>query len=271
MSTLGKRIISALVVLGLLWTVYYFFKSEGLIAVVNLVILLGVREFLRFLNLEKKLKLQVGVVLYITAVLTLILFNVHLNYKLIYIAALLGALNLSLILILRKQEDVGFVLRTISFSFIGLIVYVCFPASIILILKSEDGSAHFLNLIALVFFGDTFAYFVGKNVGGPKLAPFISPKKTISGATGSLLGTYVAGLLMVHFEYFALSWPLFIMLTLLSMVAQSGDLFESIFKRVAQIKDSGSIMPGHGGVLDRLDALYFASPVYVLILIFFNK
>ena len=271
MKTLVQRIISAIVVLGLLWLVYYFYQAVGLTVLANLIILLGIREFSKFLNLEKGLSIKVSLLLYIASALTLLVYNLHINYKLIHVAGLLGALNFALIIVLRKQKDVAVILRTITYSFIGLIVYVCFPANVILILKNADGVKHFLNLLMLVFFGDICAYFVGKYVGGPKLAPSISPKKTISGSVGSLLGTFVAGLLMVYYQAFHFS-PAFVgVLILISMVAQSGDLFESAFKRVAQVKDSGGIMPGHGGVLDRLDALYFAAPVYVLFLIYFNK
>lgn len=131
--------------------------------------------------------------------------------------------------------------------------------------------------VVLAWSSDTGAYFTGRIVGGRKLIPAISPAKTISGAIGGIGLTIVAAYLLVHFllrPYAQLAfspWGLIVFAVCISVVAQIGDLVESLFKRSAGVKDSGTLLPGHGGALDRLDSLFFVLPVafvlYKLLLI----
>ena len=147
-------------------------------------------------------------------------------------------------------------------------------------------NSKFLVLFALlsVWAGDTAAYYVGRTMGRHKLAPVVSPKKTWEGAIASVVASIVVAVLLFHFRDFlnglfagepaldafpgprensrAFSLVAVIMLGIITNVAaQLGDLFESVLKRGANIKDSGSLLPGHGGILDRIDALLFAIPV----------
>jgi phosphatidate cytidylyltransferase len=98
---------------------------------------------------------------------------------------------------------------------------------------------------------DSFAYFAGRSIGGPKLAPRISPSKTWSGLAGGVIGAAVLGWLAA--SWFELGSPFLYIGGLMGVIAQAGDLYESWMKRRAGVKDSGSILPGHGGALDRLD------------------
>lgn len=98
---------------------------------------------------------------------------------------------------------------------------------------------------------DTFAYFAGRSIGGPKLAPRISPSKTWSGLIGGLVGAELLGALVAW--WLDLGSPFLYIGALMGLIAQAGDLFESWLKRRADVKDSGTLLPGHGGVLDRLD------------------
>ena len=144
----------------------------------------------------------------------------------------------------------------------------------------EHFSTAFLIMIfAITYFTDTFAYLVGRTLKGPKLAPKISPNKTISGSIGGLLGGVGASMLVYLLisktgwcsilEICSLSWWHFMLLGAVSSVlGQCGDLFESALKRKAGIKDSGNLFPGHGGMLDRYDALTFVS-TFVFVFIFF--
>lgn len=121
------------------------------------------------------------------------------------------------------------------------------------------GLVAILFLCAVVWATDIGAYFVGRAAGGPKLAPRISPNKTMSGAAGGLASAIIAALL-VHMLFGLSSMAAAFWLAIgLSIVSQAGDLFESWIKRRAGVKDSGRMIPGHGGVMDRVDGLVFAS------------
>lgn len=121
--------------------------------------------------------------------------------------------------------------------------------------------------VVLTWASDTGAYFTGRLVGGPKLLPSVSPAKTISGAVGAIVATvgacaaFVHYLLKPHAQLAFSPTGLIIFAVCISVTAQIGDLTESLLKREAGVKDSGTLFPGHGGVLDRLDSLFFVVPV----------
>ena len=132
----------------------------------------------------------------------------------------------------------------------------------VLIRDGADGMLWFFMVLGVVFAGDTGAFYAGSYLGRHKLCPSVSPGKTIEGAIGGLLSNVLAGsLIKIIFLPRLELGPAILFFLCLGAAGQIGDLFESEFKRVAGIKDSGNILPGHGGVLDRIDALLFALPV----------
>jgi phosphatidate cytidylyltransferase len=172
------------------------------------------------------------------------------------------------------------VLADASFSIFGLL-YVSFPLVLVpLLTTQEDGAALLLFLLLVVWAGDITALYVGRSFGRRPMAPTLSPKKTWEGALGSVLGGVLAGmgtvglgeLLFRHGVMLLIYpqpwWYWLGLAVLLNVAAQIGDLLESAIKRGAGVKDSGSLLPGHGGVLDRVDAMLLALPVlwYVLLL-----
>ncbi|UIJ73769.1 CDP-archaeol synthase [Aurantimonas sp. HBX-1] len=134
-------------------------------------------------------------------------------------------------------------------------------------LRGDDaaGLAALGLIIAVVWPTDIFAYFTGRSIGGPKLMPRVSPKKTISGAVGGLVAGVVFAVLFA--EWVADSAGLFIVVlaALLSVFGQAGDLYESWIKRRFGVKDSGRLIPGHGGLMDRIDGLIIATAVAWLV------
>jgi phosphatidate cytidylyltransferase len=122
-----------------------------------------------------------------------------------------------------------------------------------------------LFLLLVVWAGDIGAYLVGRWIGGPRLAPSISPGKTWSGAAGGLVAAVAAGLAAAHVLSDSASWRAVVVAAVLGVVAQSGDLLESFVKRRLEVKDSGSLIPGHGGLFDRLDGVLAAAPVAALL------
>jgi phosphatidate cytidylyltransferase len=124
------------------------------------------------------------------------------------------------------------------------------------------------GIFVIVWVNDSFAYLTGTALGRNKLFPSVSPKKTIEGAIGGFVFALLASYLIAQYDQFLSLNQWLIIATLLVVFGNLGDLVESKFKRIAQIKDSGAILPGHGGILDRLDSLVFAAPfVYLFIMI----
>jgi phosphatidate cytidylyltransferase len=145
-------------------------------------------------------------------------------------------------------------------------LYVGLPILALLLIRHQaEGIVFTLWALALVWMCDIGAYFAGRTFGGPKLAPAISPNKTWAGLIGGVAAASLFGALMHAF--YGLPWRLTLATPVLAVLAQGGDLFESWLKRRAGVKDSGNILPGHGGILDRLDGLVPVAPIAALLVI----
>ena len=162
--------------------------------------------------------------------------------------------------------------------------YIALPMGFLVQIRGQwSGAFLLLYLLLLVWAGDVFAYFVGRSLGRHRMSPHVSPNKTWEGAIASLLASMVVGMLLYNYAlpissallnahlierrdgFFALQkpplWPTLLLSAAINVAAQLGDLVESLIKRGAGVKDSGTLLPGHGGMLDRIDALLFAAPV----------
>jgi len=137
----------------------------------------------------------------------------------------------------------------------------------------SSGAALLLFLLVLMWVADSGAYFAGRRWGRTKLAPGISPGKTMEGVVGALAGALVCGLIWAGLQgYGGLDSLLFVLLCLITtLLSVVGDLFESLTKRLRNLKDSGQTFPGHGGVLDRIDSLTAAAPLFVAGLLLIGK
>ena len=187
----------------------------------------------------------------------------------------LGALWLLAVLVAatRVRGPEGRPLTAVAVTVFGSVYASALLVFIVPIRHGVHSEAHPLASTALVLFplaitwiGDTCAMAAGTLVGGPKLAPVLSPNKTWAGAVGGVLGALVAALAFGRWvlERFAVELPatqLLVFGLAVALAAQLGDVAESLFKREAGVKDSSALIPGHGGVLDRLDSLYFVVPV----------
>lgn len=156
-------------------------------------------------------------------------------------------------------------------TLIGYIYIVNFFALLIPIREHKYGFNLIWLVIIISFFCDTFAYYVGKNFGKHKLCPAVSPKKTIEGSIGGILGSVIG---VALWGYFSTSVPftwtsLIILAIVASIISQIGDLSASLVKRYVGVKDYGKIMPGHGGILDRFDSILFTAPVVYCYIVFF--
>lgn len=147
------------------------------------------------------------------------------------------------------------------------VLYCGLPAMALVLLRRgpTDGVLLTTWTMALVWACDTGAYFAGRTIGGPKLMPSVSPNKTWAGLVGGVVAAGVFGWLL--WDHAGLDWRLAAASPALAVLAQAGDLYESWLKRRAGVKDSGTILPGHGGVLDRLDGLVPVAPVAALLVV----
>ena len=172
---------------------------------------------------------------------------------------------------------VAFTMLAAAFFFVALVTrsarlalglpYVCLPVMALMFLRDQAPDGYGLLLafwsLALVWATDIGAYFAGRSIGGPKLAPRVSPSKTWAGLAGGVLAALVLGFILHRFE--RLPIQLAAASGLLAVAAQLGDLLESGMKRRAGVKDSGTLLPGHGGVMDRLDGVVAAAPLAALL------
>jgi phosphatidate cytidylyltransferase len=138
-------------------------------------------------------------------------------------------------------------------------------APIVLRSDGEQGFLAILFLFAIVWTADIAAYFVGRALGGPKLVPRVSPNKTWAGAIGGLLASVVAAIVVAKMAALTSFFALAMLAIVLSVLAQAGDLFESFLKRRFNAKDSSHLIPGHGGLMDRLDGFVTATVVAAII------
>lgn len=131
-----------------------------------------------------------------------------------------------------------------------------------LLRQGEDGFARLLFLLVTIWTTDIMAYFIGRAVGRHKLAPPLSPGKTWEGLLGGMAGAVVAAEIFNRFHPVGSPGEVITTAALIAVLGQVGDLFESALKRMAGVKDSGRVIPGHGGVLDRFDSLFFVLPLF---------
>ena len=244
-----------------------FMSSEWYITLLFILAIITLNEFLKLIKLK-------GTIAYIIlATLFYFLGNEEINSVLISI--LLSAtilINLFLIRDIMIFDKIS-LLKSKRYLYIIFYIISGFVFLALIPFTNKDFEPQIiLGIFILAWTNDTFAYLVGKGFGKRKLMEKISPKKTIEGFFGGMVGALFASFIFFKFtlttEYSLIFW-LFLAL-LVSVLGTIGDLIQSKFKRLAGVKDSGNIMPGHGGVYDRLDSIIFAGPFIYLFIIIIN-
>ncbi|MGV6810524.1 MAG: phosphatidate cytidylyltransferase [bacterium] len=260
---LKQRVITA-IILVLFTMAAIFWLPSGLFALlIFFVVLLGGWEWSRLTALHD-LKLQ-GLFLAALALFALATYLSRGNlFYTLSMLALLTWLAILVMLSIYHQRTLFYqrqpwVLRLLAFP-------ILLTAWAALIHLHTFKPAMVLYLILLIAVADTSAFFAGKRFGKNPLAPELSPKKTLEGMMGALVGTAIWALLGAsYFQLDSGDWVYFILLSMVTVLLSiAGDLFESLLKRQAGEKDSGTILPGHGGVLDRMDSLLAAAPFFTL-------
>lgn len=271
MSSFLKRSISAILALGLLFAVYYYFSQVGLVYFCLLLSGLAAREYSRLAldSFEPQFFLKA---LFYTLCLLNYYFSVFYSDLAMSFFTLSALFSIIICFAIAPFKNDLEKVKQWSLHFVfGLIYCGLLPSFAGKILLLHDGIWFFSIVLFAVFSGDTLAYIVGVNFGRNKILPLISPKKTVEGSIGGLLGSLLAASILGHFLFPGEPLWFFVLMGLvLGLFGQTGDFFESLLKRINGVKDSGRLMPGHGGVLDRVDSLLFATPVMYFIIIFFD-
>jgi phosphatidate cytidylyltransferase len=242
-----------------------FMSREWYIGLLFILAVITLNEFLKLVNLK-------GIIVYIILAISFY----FLCYKEINSSIILILLSVTILVNLFLIRDILVLNKTSLFKskrYFCIIFYIISGfvfLSLIPFTNKVFEPKIILGIFILVWTNDTFAYLVGKGVGKRKLMEKISPKKTIEGFFGGMAGALLASFIFFKFTsiYNLIFW-LFLAL-LVSVLGTIGDLIQSKFKRLAGVKNSGNIMPGHGGVYDRLDSIVFASPFIYLFIIIIN-
>ena len=261
-----KRWITGLVALPFL--IYIIIKGGVLFSVfIGLLALMGFREYT--LVVFSGSRETAGSFIVLTAYLFIpaIIWAAHYHAPgpMFHVISLYFIVSAFFSVLLYKKDRL--VHETVKKTLLG-VIYVPVLLSYLILLRGGDqmdGAKWTFFVLAIVFAGDIGALYFGTFLGKHKLSPAVSPKKTIEGSLGGIAVNIIAGIGFKLLLQPELSWGIsFLFFVSLGIMGQMGDLFESGLKRVAGIKDSGGILPGHGGILDRADAAMFAAPVAYL-------
>lgn len=267
------RVISAIIFLPILIAAIVVDSPVYFAALVALAVILGLLEYYSLAERVEASAGRVPGILASAAILTYFYLG-----RSDLIPGILAVLVIAdLMLHLFTSRDLRSAITGTAATVFG-VVYVALLGGYLIAVRVIDSGGNRLSakllllFFLIVFAGDTGAYYVGRSIGKHKLAPRISPGKTIEGAIGGLIAN-IAVALTAHYTFFpelkiAHAIPLALVM---GVLGQIGDLCESMLKRGADAKDAGQIIPGHGGLLDRLDSLLFNAPVLYYFYIFFLR
>lgn len=253
----GRKLLPSIFVSVSLLLIIWFalaFHRELFAVFIGTAVILGIREIVRAFE-RSETTISFPALAIATVVLTFATWRGNLAGLAIATAFCLPNL---LILLLRKGPD-GFVKKATATTLV--LIYLPFLAGfLILLARPLDGLYRVMTFVVLISCNDTFGYLVGVLFGKHPLVPKISPKKTWEGLAGSIVFTVVGGALSFHYLMHEHWWVGALVGFMVVFTATGGDLIESGLKRDLAIKDMGSILPGHGGILDRLDSALLSAP-----------
>jgi phosphatidate cytidylyltransferase len=228
---------------------------------------IGIAEFYRMALPERKMELRLAAL----AGSALIFIPFACNDKLILSGIGLLFVGFSLLFLFRVRT-IDTAAREVAFALLAFLYIPFMLMHLVQLRQTPFGIQWLFVMMLIVMTNDSAAYYTGTAFGKHRLYPLVSPKKSIEGAVGGLIGS-LAGAFLAKFVFFPqMSFIDAVVAALvIGVVGQAGDLFESLLKRSFGVKDSGTIIPGHGGVLDRLDSILFAAPItYYYVLFFFR-
>ena len=257
------RILSAIVMAVLFVCAVFVLKTSYFIFAMAAVVILAGWEWARLSGVSN----QAGRILFAVFIgaVCLVVLNCNLQKTSLYLSPLLW--GLALYWVMRYPAELIW-RHVFSRLLFGVFVLVTTWSALVVLKQSDNFVVWVLLLMGLIWGADSGAYFAGKAFGKRKLARFVSPGKSWEGVVGGLVLTQVGVVIFTMLSDFTLSnWCVLAIIALItSSVSVLGDLTESLFKRHEALKDSSHLIPGHGGVMDRVDSLTAAAPIYVLLL-----
>ena len=270
-KNLAQRLMTGLPLAAIaVW--YIFAANEWVFAAITILIgLIGYWEYVGAL-VHKKVPVK-PIVLYLSQILVICSLGLSLaNQQRISLWVLLGAFAIVLIVSLQSQARE----KKLIFWYLFPILWIQGPLVLLFFLRfhlvPDRGSELIFFILLIAACNDIAAYFGGRRFGKHRLASKISPNKTVEGHLFGILGGLVPGLIMTTIWLYDIVpiWKAVPIIIILTIAAQAGDLLESKFKRFCEVKDSSGLIPGHGGLLDRIDAYLLALPVFVGLLYTFS-
>jgi phosphatidate cytidylyltransferase len=236
---------------------------------VNIAVLLTLWEYHRIVYFQQPGRIYHPITLLAYIFATGLVWSAFYNRPDWMLAALSANLVLAALISLFGYGSDTAVLGIIRRQLQGLIYIPLLLALLVLVRRGDNGMLWIFFMLSIVFAGDIAALYIGSFWGRRKLAPAISPGKTIEGSLGGLAANLLIGSIFKGLFLESLNWlPALAFMLAAGGAGQIGDLFESELKRTSKLKDSGGILPGHGGILDRIDALLFAAPVTYFFMFF---
>jgi phosphatidate cytidylyltransferase len=226
---------------------------------------MGIYEFYRMALPERTLEVWPA-----AACSALMMFIPFSGDNQLALACVTGLFLVFALLFLFRIRDITAAAREIAYAVLGFIYIPFLLMHLVMLRQTTYGWQWLLVIMLIVMTNDTAAYYTGSAFGKHRLYPLVSPKKSIEGALGGLVGS-ICGSLLAQFTFFP-QLPLrdaLLTAIVIGILGQTGDLFESLLKRSFGVKDSGNSIPGHGGVLDRLDSIIFAAPAMYYYVIYF--
>lgn len=262
--SLRKRTATAAVLLALVFACIQFSPDPVFFFVIQAIVLVSLWEFYNLADRRNHAPRRIlGFV--VASIIAASFYFEHFPLGLALFAALLLT-GVYYVLAITKLEKLPDFPSSIALTFFGALV-VSFTLNHFVYLRREFGPYWIYFLFAVIFIGDTGAYFIGKPFGRHKMAPLASPNKTWEGSFGGLALACLGGIAAQQVLLpETVLWKAVVLALVVHAVAQVSDPLESLFKRAAGVKDSSNILPGHGGFLDRVDSLILAAPLYYYLL-----
>lgn len=257
-----KRLLTALVLIPITFLLIFFAPYWLFVTLLLAVLATAGFEWAKLCGVEQRST----VIAYISVLIAITIGTYFIPISAIFIFSLLFWCFAAVMIALFPRGKQFWQQNKLIRLLIGIFILIPFIDAIDYIWLQQSGALWLSFILIVVWSTDSAAYFVGRKFGKTKLVPLVSPKKTQEGLYGGIIGGFVAYLVLGYFLHNPVffRWEFFVLMLFSILFSVIGDLTESMVKRFAEVKDSSQLLPGHGGILDRIDSLAAAMPIFAL-------